>query len=86
MPLTPNGKVDKNALPYPDTVVSSTTENAPSVTMSPLETHLVRIWSETLFPPRAPSGAPARTIGLDENFFDLGGHSILATRLVFQVH
>ena len=86
MPLTPNGKVDKNALPYPDTAQVAAAE-AP-VALTVLERRLVDIWSKTMFPP--PEGAPAdakprRIVGVDENFFDIGGHSILATRLIFQI-
>lgn len=89
LPLTPNGKVDKNALPFPDTAVgaASSLSKESQQTLSPLETQLRDIWSKTLFPPRdGGNSAPTRLMELDENFFDCGGHSILATRLIFQVY
>ncbi|KAG0019723.1 large subunit of alpha-aminoadipate reductase [Entomortierella chlamydospora] len=90
MPLTPNGKVDKNALPFPDTpqfnsnitpaTAASATESAPSnaPAMNPTQLAIHNIWKQLL--PSAPTWIP-----LSENFFDLGGHSILATRLIFEV-
>jgi L-2-aminoadipate reductase len=84
MPLNPNGKIDKPALPFPDTAqaasavgrarASSTSKNA----ASPTEQAVQAIWTRLL--PNAPVPVP-----LDESFFDLGGHSILATRLVFEL-
>lgn len=84
MPLNPNGKVDKPALPFPDTVLaaasaassSSTKTNGPK--LSPTEQAIHDIWARLL--PGAPSSIP-----VDESFFDLGGHSILATRLIFEI-
>ncbi|EKM56592.1 uncharacterized protein PHACADRAFT_118411 [Phanerochaete carnosa HHB-10118-sp] len=79
MPLNPNGKVDKPALPFPDTAQLAPTEprrEGPAAT--PTEEAMRAIWARIL--PNAPSPVP-----LDENFFDLGGHSILATRLIFEV-
>ncbi|CAO3630332.1 unnamed protein product [Cunninghamella echinulata] len=85
MPLTPNGKVDKNALPFPDTAqfnknVTKETTAADNVTsnMSPIESLIHSIWQQLL-----PSPDPV--IGLDENFFDIGGHSLIATRLIFEI-
>ncbi|KAF9310875.1 large subunit of alpha-aminoadipate reductase [Podila horticola] len=86
MPLTPNGKVDKNALPFPDTPQFN--NNAPAATaapdasngpaMNPTQLAIHNIWKQLL--PSSPTWIP-----LTENFFDLGGHSILATRLIFEV-
>jgi L-aminoadipate-semialdehyde dehydrogenase len=82
MPLNPNGKIDKPALPFPDTVAaasSSTTTLAPGgQVLTPTERTIHEIWSRLL-----PS--PPAEIPLDESFFDLGGHSILATRLIFEL-
>ncbi|KAF9226319.1 alpha-aminoadipate reductase Lys1p [Gyrodon lividus] len=86
MPLNPNGKIDKPALPFPDTAHAHVThaENkaasngAKTRTTSPTEEKLCSIWAEVL--PNLPD-----TIPLDESFFDLGGHSILATRLIFEI-
>ena len=67
LPRTPNGKVDKNALPQPEfgarTVVAPRTE---------LERQLAAIWQEIL-------GIDA--VGVTDGFFDLGGHSLLAVRM-----
>ncbi|GJE86585.1 alpha-aminoadipate reductase [Phanerochaete sordida] len=79
MPLNPNGKIDKPALPFPDTVQQVTTEprrDGPAASVT--EEAMRAIWSRIL--PNAPAPIP-----LDENFFDLGGHSILATRLIFEI-
>ena len=80
MPLTPNGKIDKNALPFPDTALAAATASpeAKLTEMTPLESSLCEIWAKLL-------KIPVSTISLSDNFFDLGGHSILATRLVFEV-
>jgi len=82
MPLNPNGKVDKPALPFPDTVQITSREAKDSADgstpMSATENVIQNIWRSLL--PSAPE-----PIGLDDNFFDLGGHSILATRLVFEL-
>lgn len=80
MPLNPNGKIDKPSLPFPDTVAaatsSTTTANAQALT--PTERTIHEIWLRLL--PSPPADIP-----LDESFFDLGGHSILATRLIFEL-
>ncbi|KAI8591900.1 hypothetical protein BDZ88DRAFT_410051 [Geranomyces variabilis] len=80
MPLTPNGKVDKNALPFPDTalLVPPPNANANATALSPHQASVRAIWATVL-------NIPAEAVQLDDNFFDLGGHSILATRLVFAV-
>ena len=79
MPLNPNGKIDKPALPFPDTAQASYTAPAPSASgLSPTEITMQSIWASIL--PNAPQPIPA-----DESFFDLGGHSILATRLIFEI-
>ncbi|WP_405959403.1 amino acid adenylation domain-containing protein (plasmid) [Streptomyces sp. NBC_00868] len=67
LPTTPNGKVDRRALPAPNTYTSTT--HAPPRT--PTETTIVAIWADVL---NAPD------LGIHDNFFDLGGHSLSATR------
>jgi hypothetical protein len=69
-PLTPNGKVDRKALPRPDMQSSVGAEFALPETET--QKALAEIWSELLRIPR---------VGLHDNFFDLGGHSLLATRV-----
>jgi L-2-aminoadipate reductase len=78
MPLNPNGKIDKPALPFPDTAQAAGTSAAPAGNGNPTEETMRKIWSSIL--PNAPTPIP-----LDESFFDLGGHSILATRLIFEI-
>ncbi|KAG0028288.1 large subunit of alpha-aminoadipate reductase [Podila clonocystis] len=86
MPLTPNGKVDKNALPFPDTpqfnnnapVATAAPDASSGPAMNPTQLSIHNIWKQLL--PSSPTWIP-----LTENFFDLGGHSILATRLIFEV-
>ena len=80
MPLNPNGKIDKPSLPFPDTVQAASIESRRTGTqvVNPTEATIRAIWSNIL--PSAPSPIP-----LDESFFDLGGHSILATRLIFEI-
>lgn len=89
MPLNPNGKIDKPALPFPDTALASATvtERSSSKAVkgsngtkqaSPSEQVISQLFHELL--PSCPLPIPT-----DESFFDLGGHSILATRLVFSM-
>lgn len=78
MPLTPNGKIDKNALPFPDTALAAAKSGVDTDDLSPLQTSLREVWAKLL-------KMPATSISLTDNFFDLGGHSILATQLVFEV-
>lgn len=78
LPLNPNGKIDKPALPFPDTQLSSAPSAKASSDMTPTQKSIHDIWLRLL-----PSPPPS--IDLKENFFDMGGHSILATRLIFEV-
>src|SRR6185503_13956225 len=75
MPLTPNGKVDRRALPVPAHSRPETLTGfiAPRTTT---EQSLATVWSEVL---------KLESIGVDDNFFELGGHSLLATRLISKV-
>jgi len=70
-PLTPNGKVDKAALPAPEDVLPHGVENhlAPRV---PTEEMIANIFAEVL---------DLKQVSVDANFFALGGHSLLATQL-----
>jgi L-aminoadipate-semialdehyde dehydrogenase len=79
MPLNPNGKIDKPALPFPDTAqLHAVEKESQADELTQTEQVLSEIWSQLL--PSAPSSIP-----VEENFFDLGGHSILATRLTFEL-
>ncbi len=75
LPLTPNGKLDRRALPAPDW----SAEGARSLIMprDNLELQLVRMWEEVL---------DVHPIGVTDNFFERGGHSLAAVALVAQIH
>jgi acyl carrier protein len=72
LPLTPNRKVDRHALPAPRQARPELRETfvAPR---TPVETLLSRIWTEVL---------TLEQIGVHDNFFELGGHSLLATQVI----
>ncbi|MCP5045772.1 MAG: amino acid adenylation domain-containing protein, partial [bacterium] len=75
VPLTPNGKVDRKALPAPEA-------EAGDDYVAPrdfVENQLVVLWSEVL-------GIEPSNIGIDSKFFALGGHSLKATGLVSKIH
>jgi thioesterase domain-containing protein len=71
LPRTPNGKIDRKALPLPRTIAASTHATL-EVTPERLESAIAAIWSELL---------KVRNISPDEDFFDLGGDSLLAVRV-----
>ncbi|HEY9430810.1 MAG TPA: amino acid adenylation domain-containing protein, partial [Blastocatellia bacterium] len=71
MPLTPNGKLDRKALPAPDSSSYITSEYEAPV--GEPEIALARIWAEVLGIER---------VGRNDHFFEQGGHSLLAVRLV----
>jgi amino acid adenylation domain-containing protein/non-ribosomal peptide synthase protein (TIGR01720 family) len=73
IPLTPNGKTDRNALPDPE-VVHDEKRNAPPAT--PTEEIIADIWAAVLGVDR---------VGRLESFFELGGHSLMATQAVSRV-
>jgi len=73
IPLTPSKKVDKNALPEPRSEGRSTTRAAPG---DEIEKKLALFWEDIL---------KARNIGIDDDFFDLGGHSLKANILKARV-
>src|SRR3569833_1450247 len=73
LPLTPNGKVDRKGLPPPDARLVGAVYEAPC---TPLEQLLSEIWQELL---------QVRQVGRHDSFFDLGGHSLLVTRVVAHI-
>ncbi|MGA9568140.1 MAG: amino acid adenylation domain-containing protein [Candidatus Korobacteraceae bacterium] len=74
LPVNANGKIDRRALPAPDwSTLATAKKTAPK---DSLELILVRTWERVL-------GVP--NIGVEDNFFDLGGHSVLAVRLLSEV-
>ncbi len=75
LPLLPNGKIDRRALPRPD----RTRPDLAVAFLRPrtaLETEIAAIWAELL---------GVDDLGVDDDFFALGGHSLLATRLLMEV-
>jgi len=75
LPLTPNGKVDRKALRAPEVtqLLSESDFIAPS---TPIEQMLALIWAEVL---------GIEKVGIHNNFFTLGGHSLLVTRVISKV-
>jgi amino acid adenylation domain-containing protein/thioester reductase-like protein len=71
LPLNPNKKVDRGALPAPDFTAALSDDSEPR---TPREQMLCTLFSDVLGLPR---------VGIYTSFFDLGGHSLLAARLVF---
>ena len=75
LPLTPNGKVDRTALPAPDTSRPAM-EQSYVAPRSPAEKAMVEIWQEVLELGR---------VGVHDDFFALGGHSLKATMLANRI-
>jgi acyl carrier protein len=75
LPLAPNGKVNRRSLPAPD-------QNRPDLKEpfvapgNPAEKGIAEIWAEVL---------GLKKIGIHDNFFDLGGHSLLGARVISRV-
>ena len=75
LPLTPNGKVDRRALPDPGNARPNLSSlYAPPATTT--EDQLTSIWSKVL---------SVNEVGIHDNFFDLGGHSLAASRVISRV-
>ena len=74
-PLLVNGKIDRNALPEPE--IDSGEEYIPP--RDELERKLIKLWADVL-------GLGPEIIGIDSDFFNLGGHSLSATILVSKIH
>ncbi|ASA55472.1 non-ribosomal peptide synthetase [Vibrio gazogenes] len=74
MPLTPNGKVNRKALPEPD--ISAVVRHEYQAPVGDAEQQLAAIWSALL---------GVEQVGRADNFFELGGHSLLAVRMVSRV-
>jgi amino acid adenylation domain-containing protein len=74
MPLTPIGKIDRKGLPDPKEGTGAQFQ----IPRTDLESKLRGLWAEIL-------DMPAEEIGVTDNFFDIGGHSLKATRLVYRL-
>jgi acyl carrier protein len=75
LPLTPNGKLDRRALPAPDRARPETGDDFVAPRNS-TEAALAEIWAEVL---------GVETVGVKDNFFDLGGHSLLVIQVLSRV-
>ena len=74
VPLTPNGKLNRRALPEPD--IRSLRETVFIAPQTQLQELLAEIWSDVL---------QVEKVSVQENFFELGGHSLLATQIMSRV-
>ena len=73
LPLIPNGKVDRRALPAPEYAADADRYVAPR---TPVEEVLAGIWAEVL---------EVERVGVLDSYFDLGGHSLLIMRLLARI-
>jgi amino acid adenylation domain-containing protein len=72
-PLTPNGKVDRRALPEPQAVAPAEADAAVTPPTTPTELALAEVWQQLL---------NLGTVSASDNFFDLGGHSLLVMQAI----
>lgn len=77
-PLTPNGKIDRKALPAPDSLQAATSRSIDDVgaLKSDVQRMIADVWRNLL---------KVERIGPDSDFFELGGHSLLAFRMVTEI-
>ena len=75
LPLTPNGKVNRLALPAPDNYRPEQ-ESVFLAPQTPIEQEIAEMWTAVL---------SLKKVGIKDNFFDLGGHSLMATQLISRV-
>ncbi len=71
LPLTPNGKIDRRALPTPDVAQTPVVAHG-GTPVTPFEKRVAEIWQATL---------GLEQIGIQANFFEIGGHSLLAVQI-----
>ena len=87
MPLTPNGKINRQALPAPDIGAVrdvGAVREPPLLPRTPTEESLVGIWQEVLGIEQA-CPEHSRRISVHDNFFEMGGHSLLATQVISRI-
>ncbi len=75
LPLTAQGKLDRRALPAPETQPAGRAQPS-AAPRTPVELQLAAIWQELL---------ELADVGIDDNFFELGGHSLLLTQLAARI-
>ncbi|MDQ1592163.1 MAG: hypothetical protein QOG71_2790 [Pyrinomonadaceae bacterium] len=73
MPLTANGKIDRAALPHPDSIEGGEEEAERAAARTGIEEIVAGIWTRVL---------DVSSVGMHDSFFDVGGHSLLATQVV----
>ena len=78
LPMTPNGKIDRKALPEPEITLKSESESESEILLqlSSTEEILADIWKEILNLGR---------VGVKDNFFELGGHSLIGVRMFIEI-
>ena len=76
IPLTPNGKVDRRALPAPQALENGEVGRSHAAPRDALELQLTKIWEQVL---------NVRLVGTRDNFFELGGHSLMAVHLFARI-
>jgi non-ribosomal peptide synthetase component F/alpha-ketoglutarate-dependent taurine dioxygenase/aryl carrier-like protein len=74
LPLTPNGKIDRRALPLPVVSPTGGQTAARVAPRTPVEHAIAQVWAGVL-------GFSAEQLSVDDNFFDLGGHSLIAMQV-----
>ena len=74
LPQTPNGKIDRRALPKPE--LESTLLEKYVAARNPIEELLTQTWLQVL---------KVESVGINDNFFELGGHSLIATQIVSRI-
>lgn len=74
LPLTPNGKIDRKALPAPD--MRTQLQASFIAAQTNLQQHLVNLWQDTLH---------LDQVGIEDNFFDIGGNSLLIAKIHSQI-
>jgi len=85
IPLTPNGKVDRRAFSFPGFEVPEETPGAPG---NEIEKKLLELWQEVLKGREAlpMTSKQTPTIGINANFFEIGGHSLKAAVMTAKIH
>ena len=76
LPKTPNGKIDRKALPRPSAAALRGVRTQADDLADPRQAYLAAIWRELIGVER---------VGADDTFFDVGGHSLLAVEMVARV-